>query len=122
MPTVLAASPSQIIADAEVLLWAEVESVFPVDNVWAVLVPPDYDPGAPGSAHVELPMVQLVDTNGDNRFEALSSDFIAGGEYLVSFYVMNELHEVSLPMTRTITTPGSFPWIFLTPLLEAGRQ
>lgn len=108
MPTVIDAMPSQTYSGEAVNLWAKVQSVFPVEDVWAVIIPPNYDPFSPDTETEELPIVKLADTNGDGIYEAGFSDFAANGDYQISIYAMNDLHEVSLPVTRTIKA-GGFP-------------
>ncbi len=88
---------SSISNETQLTIWAEdVTDADGISNVWCVLTLPDYD----GSG--DLPKVELAWQETLARYEAVYTNFIADGQYSLSFYASDLFGDVSLPVQRRI--------------------
>jgi hypothetical protein len=97
-PLIGSICPEQNLNDggASTKLWVDnVTTTGSIDKVWAVITPPDFDPGDDACASV-LPMMELSYV-GAGRYEATYRGFFALGTYQVAAYAMDSSGNVSLP-------------------------
>jgi hypothetical protein len=73
-----------------------------IARVWAVIWPPDYDPGASEDPLLSLPSCELFPV-GDNRFEGTFSQFTADGIYQIAIYAMDRANNTSIPKVTTVS-------------------
>jgi hypothetical protein len=106
-PAVGSVVPPQTLAGTAVArLWAGgVDGSFPIERVWAVVVPPDY--AADGDAPVvDLPEIELMWNASSREYEMEYGGFTEGGPdapYTVMFYARDIWGQVSLPVVTTVT-------------------
>lgn len=73
-----------------------------IARVWAVIWPPDYINSLTDNPVLALPAVDLLPA-GENRYEALYSDFSMTGIYRIAIYAMDRLGNTSVPSFTTVT-------------------
>jgi hypothetical protein len=98
--------PQTLAGTAVARLWAGgVDGSFPIERVWAVVVPPDY--AADGDAPVvDLPEIELMWNASSREYEMEYGGFTEGGPdapYTVMFYARDIWGQVSLPVVTTVT-------------------
>ncbi|NQU45306.1 VCBS repeat-containing protein [bacterium] len=83
----------------EALLWVDdVAGSYPIERVWAVVVPPDYQVESGSSDPVlDLPRVELFYNRSRDRWEGEYDDFTAVGAHKIVFYAEDVWQSVSLP-------------------------
>jgi hypothetical protein len=64
--------------------------------VWAVVVPPDYDPVGKTSAEADFPTVTLK-KQANGKYQAVYRKFTQPGNYLVTVFASDKEGNVSLP-------------------------
>jgi len=91
--------PEQSIsAGSSAIIWVEdVTTTGTIDKVWAVITPPDYDPGDPGNPITGLSTIEF-NHNGNNRYEGSYSGLSTYGTYHVVAYAMDNEGNISLPI------------------------
>jgi len=83
-------------------LWAdEVISGYPIERVWCVIVPPNYDPD-PTNPVSDLTEIDLAYNQDTARYEAEYGGFGIDGIYSVAVYAMDEWRSVSLPRITSV--------------------
>ncbi len=103
VPVIGAVSPEQSLTDRpSARLWAEgLTGGAGIARVWAVIRPPGYRPGPPGSTVRGLPMVDLMPEAGGGRYAALYERFHKPGEYTVAIHAMDRFGNAAAPaLTR----------------------
>lgn len=123
-PIITDRSPSQAISNGNTAsLWAKVNSGNDV-IVWAMIVPPEYDPSAPDTSATELPIVQLNYSAALDRYQGTYNGFTDPGVYQVSFYAMDDKGGISVPRKTTVEKRAKqpYPWILFTPVLGAAAK
>ena len=107
LPEIGAVSPPQEIhLENTALLYADnVTDPDGIARVWAVILPPDYDPGPVDNPLLDLPSVDLFITNeyDENRYEGTYSEFNAVGTYQIAVYAMDRNGNISLPQFTTVS-------------------
>ena len=98
--------PQTLAGTAVARLWAGgVDGSFPIERVWAVVVPPGY--AADGDAPVvDLPEIELMWNASSREYEMEYGGFTEGGPdepYTVMFYARDIWGQVSLPVVTTVT-------------------
>ncbi len=84
-----------------------VTSLNPVSRVWAVILPPDYQPGSPDAPIMNLPAVELTPSGGDGDYEGEYTGFISHGTYRVTVYARDSEDYYAMPVqTAVIQTEG----------------
>ncbi len=73
-----------------------------IARVWAVIWPPNYDPGSSENPLLSLPTCELFPV-GDNRFEGTYSQFTADGMYQIAIYAMDRANNTSIPKVTTVS-------------------
>lgn len=87
-------------------LWAgDVVSVYPLEKVWCMIVPPGYDP-PPGNPVVDLPELDLTFNPTNARYEASYEGFSEEGTYKIAYLAKDICGSVSLPVQSYITQIG----------------
>jgi uncharacterized repeat protein (TIGR03803 family) len=106
-PSVGYANPPQRLMGTSVArLWVGgVEGSFPIERVWAVVVPPDYQPS--GDAPVtDLPEIELIWNATTREYEAEYGGFTEGDEdqpYTIVFHARDLWGQISPPVITTVT-------------------
>jgi len=91
---------------SEATLWAyDVVSVYPVDRVWCVVVPPGHSPN-PTNAVADLPTLDLAYNASSGRYEAVYSGFTENDVYKLMYYARDVWGSVSLPHQSYVTQNG----------------
>ena len=85
--------------------WVEVSTVQGINEVWAVITPPDYTPPADG-VH-ELPVVPLLPSTDGKRYEGSYDGFEKVGNYTITFFAEDLREKVSAPKQTTVTVKQS---------------
>ena len=106
-PLVGSVAPAQSLAGTTVArLWAGgVDGSFPIERVWAVVVPPGYAPSGDAPV-VDLPEIELRWNASSREYEVEYGGFSEGGPdepYTVMFYARDIWGQVSLPVVTTVT-------------------
>lgn len=123
-PIITDKSPTQIIQTGDsASLWAKVNSNNNV-TVWAMIVPPEYDPSAPDTSATELPIVQLNYSATNDCYQGTYYGFSESGVYKVSFYAMDDKGSISSPKSSTVEKRDNppYPWILFIPVLGAAAK
>lgn len=110
------------------LLWAdEVSGTYAIDRVWAVIVPPDFqpDPDSPDPV-LDLPQLDLYYSTTNERWEATYESFTEFGSYKIIIYARDIWQSVSFPKQvyvhtvdlneKAIVVVGSTPYATGVPL------
>ena len=103
-PLIAQVSPSQTInyMNAAPLYAADVTDNDGIARVWAVIRPPDYNPGATDNPVKGLPTMDLMPV-GDNRFEAIYEAFSIAGTYQIAIYALDRAGNSSIPQLTSVT-------------------
>jgi hypothetical protein len=88
-------------------------------NVWAAVFPPGYTPPAGGIALVEEggDRVALEDRDGDGRYEAIYSRFLAAGAYRVVLYAADEEGDQAEPRVLAVQV-GATNHVYLPLMID----
>ena len=107
IPSIGAASPGQTLnGQTSASIYADnVIDSDGIKRVWAVITPPNFDPGDPDSPVLSLPVLEMTDV-GNNRFEGTYMDFNMTGTYNLAIYAKDSNDTLSLPQKITITQTG----------------
>jgi len=103
LPFIQEVSPEKCISDstsAEITatgIWAKDE----ISSVWAQIMPLEYTQSAINKAVIELPSVELIQTN-DNVYKGIFHDFTHEGTYLIAVYAKDINGFVSYPRLTTV--------------------
>jgi PKD repeat protein len=73
-----------------------------IERVWGVLTPPGFVSDSTDTPVTELPTVELLDPDGDNRWEGTYNDFTVEGAYEITIFAENLLGNYSSPTTPFI--------------------
>lgn len=73
-----------------------------IERVWAVIVPPGYDPGASDIPVTKLPTIELTETDTEGIYHATYDNFTEFGNYDIGVYAEDTLYTYSLPKTATV--------------------
>ena len=106
IPVIDQVSPPQEIEETTTAqIWAEVRTVQGVQEVWAVIIPPNYQPPAKddGSSRFELPVISLRPSEEGERYEGSYDGFVRPGEYTVIIYAEDKVGNVSVPKQTSVT-------------------
>jgi|GEM_PF-1145389 len=108
VPTIGLVCGNQVLTgDTTANLWVDdVASVYPVDRVWALVVPPRH---APDPAHpvADLPEIELVYSDVSGRYLARFSGFSEQGTYKVLYYARDAWNSVSRPHQSYVMQIGA---------------
>jgi hypothetical protein len=108
IPQIGKLSPEQTLSGGrtETTLWAEqVVSVYPVQRVWALIVPPGHNPD-PNNPVADLPRLELQMSGGAGRYEGTYSGFTQHGLYKIMVYAQDIWDSISLPRQTYVTQTG----------------
>ncbi len=77
-----------------------------IERVWAVIWPPEYEPGSSDSPVLQLPTIDFSGTTGDD-YEATYQGFSIEGTYQIAVYAKDRAGNTSLPsLTQvSVTSP-----------------
>jgi hypothetical protein len=106
IPVIEQVTPPQEIGDTKTAqIWAEVHTVQDVQEVWAVIIPPNYQPPdkSDGSSRIELPIIFLTLSGDGKRYEGVYDGFSRPGEYTVIVYAEDRVGNVSAPKQTSVT-------------------
>ncbi len=73
-----------------------------IARVWAVIRPPDYQPGPSGNPVQDLPSLEMTPAGG-NRYEGTYTGFTVSGTYQIAVYVRDRLGNTSVPHLTTVS-------------------
>lgn len=86
--------PPQVIhSETSLEIWAGVAQALegtPVRRVWAVITPPDFEPGSPDTPISELPALELTDDDGGGKYTGTYTNFSQNGIYAITICAENE--------------------------------
>jgi len=68
-----------------------------VDLVWAVFVPPDFEPLSPENPIIDLPKVSLEPGADNATWEVVTDAFSVPGQYVIALYARDHVGNISLP-------------------------
>ncbi|HBA84614.1 MAG TPA: hypothetical protein DCZ95_11010 [Verrucomicrobia bacterium] len=107
IPQIADSSPNQELnGAASVALWVSgVSGAYPIDAVWAMVVPPGYNPD-PTNPIVDLPEVPLYYNTLSSRYEVCYDGFSQPGTYQVIYYARDVLGSMSLPKYGSLHQNG----------------
>ncbi len=75
-----------------------------IDRVWAMIRPPDYNPGDPGIPVLDMPSAELTPAEGeDHRYEGVYEDFNQTGDYQIAVYARDRDGNTSVPKLTTVS-------------------
>ncbi|MCP5150622.1 MAG: carboxypeptidase regulatory-like domain-containing protein [Chromatiales bacterium] len=75
-----------------------------IARVWAVLRPPDYQPGSTDNAVTEMPELELLETApGSGEYRGVHAGFTTPGTYQIAVYALDTLGNTSLPKLTTVS-------------------
>ncbi len=86
-------------------LWAAVAQVgddIGISRVWAIVMPPDFDPGSPDIPITDLPSFELSNPDGDGVYEGTYDNFTVKGTYTVTLTARNTKNLDSLSRQATV--------------------
>ena len=100
-----------ITSGTSAMLWAsEISSVYPLEEVFAVIVPPSFLPNPnqnPEQPITELPQLELTWNSGQSRYEGTYTDFTETGAYKVVIYARDIWDSYSYPKQTYVNQLGS---------------
>ena len=107
IPIIGSVSPNQILnGKTSVTIYADnVIDADGISRVWAVITPPNFDPGDPNNPVLSLPAIEMTNI-GNNRFEGTYTDFNITGIYNLAVYAKDSNDTLSLPQQITVTQTG----------------
>ena len=73
-----------------------------IARVWAVIRPPDYQPGPAGNPVQDLPSLEMTPAGG-SRYEGSYTGFTASGTYQIAVYARDRLGNTSAPRLTTVS-------------------
>jgi DNA-binding beta-propeller fold protein YncE len=95
--------PRTLTGKTSALIYAEnVIDADGISRVWAVITPPDYSPGPPGTPVTDLPILDLKPA-GNNRYEAIYEGFDRLGDYNIAIFASDRKSVMGLPEQTTFT-------------------
>ena len=111
-PIIGSVSPAQSLAgETSATLWAkDVTSTGTIDEVWAVITPPNYSGGSSADPITDLPTINLTAV-GNNRYEGAYANFTSDGIYNIAIFAMDTKGMLSLPVQT---------WVIVGCLFVAG--
>jgi len=103
-PAIGAVSPHQVIhgTDSAQLYAQGVSDKDGVARVWAVVRPPDFNPGPDGNPIRELPSVDFL-SKGMGRYETSCKGFNVSGTYPIAVYASDGIGNISIPKLTTVS-------------------
>ncbi len=103
-PSIGSVCGNQTISENEIpLLWVDdVVSAYPIERVWASIVPPDHQPGTNDPVR-DIPEADLAYHEDTGRYEYTGYGFTGDGTYQVAFYAQDTAGAVSAPRLCFIT-------------------
>ena len=104
VPSIGAATPDTYgVPGTNLVLWASgVTDVDGISNVWCVMTPPDYD------GEGDLLETNLTWNAGNSRYETLYTNFTQAGTYVCTFYAIDNVGEISIPVQSVISTGDDY--------------
>jgi hypothetical protein len=100
-----------IASGTSALLWAsDVASVYPIDEVFAVIMPPSFQPNPdhnPEQPVTELPRLELTWNPLASRYEGTYNEFTETGAYKVVLYARDIWDSLSYPKQTYVNQLGS---------------
>jgi hypothetical protein len=83
-----------------------------IERVWGVITPPDFTVASPDEPVIDMPTVELTDSDGDNTWEGVYEQFDAIGTYDIIIYAMNtngfySSPSETFPNRTTVTQVGA---------------
>ncbi|MFC1841284.1 C13 family peptidase, partial [Thermodesulfobacteriota bacterium] len=104
-PVIESVTPGTVISDTNsALLYAEgVTDADDIARVWAVIRPPNYQQGSSYNPVYELPSIDLMPTDVENRWEATYNNFDIPGTYYIAIYARDRVGNTSIPSITTIS-------------------
>jgi len=73
-----------------------------IQEVFAVIKPPDYSTGTPDTPVTDLPTIDLISV-GNSRYEGTYTNFTSSGTYNIAVFAMDRKGVLSLPVQTTVT-------------------
>ncbi|MCP4123779.1 MAG: hypothetical protein GY751_18680, partial [Bacteroidetes bacterium] len=104
MPVIESVCNDHILAqETTATLWAgDINSVNDISRVWAVIAAPDHN-SEPDEPVMNLPTLELTDSNNDGTYEGTYKKFNKKGIYKISIYTEDTEGIFSLPRHTTVT-------------------
>ena len=91
-------------------LWAgNIASLNPLQRVWAVIIPPDYESTYTGEAVTDLASLDLTDPDGDGIYTGTFSHFSKQGTYKITFHAQDAEGLYALPKTSQVIQQSGKP-------------
>ncbi len=110
MPAIESVSDEQLLeGETFARLWAKgVYGYLGISRVWAVIIPPDFDPSeSPDVPVTEFPTTELRDMDNSGLYEGVYENFTLPGTYNITIYATDTEGVYSLPgQTRVIQKEG----------------
>ena len=107
LPVIDGVSPEQTLGEDETTAVITAKTVIDsdgIDRVWAVITPPDFDPGDPDNPVLDMPKIEMTHM-GNNRYQGTFDEFTSGGTYTVTLYAKDNLGSIAVPVQTLITKP-----------------
>ncbi len=99
IPVIDGVSPSQTLMEEETSAVLYAENVIDsdgIERVWAVITPPDYDPGDTEEPVLDMPVVEMINVGG-SRYQGIYNEFTLTGTYNVAVYAKDVLGGIAVP-------------------------
>ena len=109
IPRIESVSPAQTLATGETSAFIHAQNVVDADGiqeVFAVIKPPDYSDGSSGDPVTDLPTIYLA-AIGNNTYSGMHSGFTSEGVYNVAVFARDGKGTLSLPVQTSVTVPTS---------------
>jgi sugar lactone lactonase YvrE len=106
IPYIGSVSPEQTLgSENSAVIYAEdVIDANGISRAWAVITPPGDSSGSPDIPITDLPTIDLLDPDGDNRYEGTYNGFSSYGTYHVTIYAMDRYGNISIPVDTYVYT------------------
>ena len=107
IPRIESVSPAQTLAEGETSAFIHAQNVVDangIQEVFAVIKPPDYSSADPGKPVTDLPTINLASV-GNNSYSGMYNGFTEGGVYNVAVFARDGKGVLSLPYQTSVTVP-----------------
>ncbi|MBF0549324.1 MAG: hypothetical protein HQK60_02195, partial [Deltaproteobacteria bacterium] len=104
-PMIGTGSPEQTISGPSAVIWAkDVTTTGTIDQVWAIITPPNYSP-QPSDPVIDLPML-VLNPAGGGMYQGMYNDFSLPGRYIVNVFAKDTKNLISNSLATTVIQSG----------------